>query len=194
MRDLFVITFLAALVLTSGHTHASPSIYISAEDLQTLQTKAAQGNANAQYSLGLKYGSGLGVPQDYTKARQWLEQAAAQGLAEAQYLLGLLYVEGKKGVPQDYAKARQFFEQAAAQGDADAQNELGVMYSSGEGMPKDYVRSYMWRSLSVARSTGDRQKSRAKNRDTVTNLMTPAQIAEGLLLAQQCQARQFKGC
>ncbi len=40
---------------------------------------AKQGNASAQFFLGLMYGEGLGVPQDYAKAVGWLRKAAEQG-------------------------------------------------------------------------------------------------------------------
>ena len=38
------------------------------------------------------------------------------------------------------------------------------------------------------------QEGTAKYRDDVARRMTSAQIAEAQRLAQQCQARQFKGC
>ena len=109
MRALSVITLLAALFLPSGHASASPPIGISEASLQTLQTKAARGDADAQYALGELYANRLGVSQDYTKAREWYEQAAAQGSAMAQVNLGGLYHKGQ-GVPQDYGKARQWFD------------------------------------------------------------------------------------
>jgi uncharacterized protein len=136
MRPLIVIIFLAALILPSGYTSGSPPIDISAEDLQRLQTQAAQGDAQAQTNLGLLYAEGRGVPQDYMMARQWWEKAAAQGFASAQYNLGLLYADGQ-GVPQDYMMARQWWEKAAAQGFARAQTSLGMLYHNGLGVPRD---------------------------------------------------------
>jgi TPR repeat protein len=119
-----------------GHAPASPPIDISAEDLQTLHTQAAQGYARAQYMIGTRYTLGWGVPQDHATARQWYEQAAAQGYASAQVLLGASYESGQ-GVPQDYAKARHWYEQAAAQGNAGAQFNLGTLYDFGHGVPQD---------------------------------------------------------
>jgi len=214
---------------SSGDVPDSPPIDISAEDLKRLHTQAAQGDATAQYNLGVLYLKGHGVPQDYAKARQWwekaaaqgdavaqswlgfqyergldvpqdyakasqwYEKAAAQGDAKAQGNLGLLYANGK-GVPQDYVKARQWYEKGAAQGDAWVQYKLGALYYNGEGVPQDYVRAYMWLNLAAANSTGDEQKTRAKDRDAVARLMTPAQIADAQRLSQQCTAQQFKGC
>mgnify|MGYP001398869334 CR=1 FL=1 len=179
---------------SSGQTPAaSPPSDISIADLQTLQTQAAQGHAEAQYSLGVLYAKGHGVPQGYAQAAKWYEQAAAQGQAQAQFNLGWLYYAGL-GVPQDYTKARHLYEQAAAQGHAQAQGNLAELYYAGLGVPQDDVRAYLWVSLAAARMTGDEQKQAAGNRDEVAGRMTPAQIAEAQRLSQQCQAQQFKGC
>ena len=88
-----------------------------AENFQNsdLRRKADQGDAEAQYNLGILYYEGHGITQDYTTARQWWEQAAAQGNALAQYRLGVLYQKGQ-GVPQDDATAREWFEKSTVQG------------------------------------------------------------------------------
>ena len=97
---------------------------------------AEQGNAQAQYNIGIMYESGKGVPQDYAEAVKWFRLAAEQGDADAQYNLGVMYGKGQ-GVPQDYAEAVKWFRLAADQGDADAQYNLGVMYGKGQGVPQD---------------------------------------------------------
>ena len=48
---------------------------------------ADQGNATAQYSLGISYSIGLGVPQDDAEAVRWYRLSAEQGDADAQYNL-----------------------------------------------------------------------------------------------------------
>ena len=65
---------------------------------------AKQGNAAAQYNLGLMYANGRGISQDYKTAVKWYRLAAEQGNAVAQFNLGMMYKEGK-GVPQDYKTA-----------------------------------------------------------------------------------------
>src|SRR4029450_8402071 len=62
-----------------------------------LKTRAAQGEAEAQNNLGLRYYKGQGVPQDYAEALKWFRLAAAQGNASAQHHLGQLY-RGRQGV------------------------------------------------------------------------------------------------
>ncbi len=44
---------------------------------------AEQGQADAQYRLGLMYEDHLGVPQDYQQAYAWLSIAVANGMSEA---------------------------------------------------------------------------------------------------------------
>ena len=47
------------------------------------------------------YFRGLGVPQDYVEAMNWLHKAAEQGDASAQNNFGHMYLNGL-GVPQNY--------------------------------------------------------------------------------------------
>jgi TPR repeat protein len=42
-----------------------------------------QGYAKGETALGLMYGAGKGVSQDYSKAVYWLKKAAEQGYAPA---------------------------------------------------------------------------------------------------------------
>lgn len=98
-----------------------------------VEKSAEEGDANAQFGLGVLYLNGDGVRQDYVKAREWFEQAAAQGNAYAQVSLGGLYHKGQ-GVRQDYVKAREWYEQAAAQGHALSYVALGTLYFNGDGV------------------------------------------------------------
>lgn len=104
---------------------------------------AEQGNAKAQYNLGVMYHNGEGVPQDYTEAMKWYQRAAELELADAHYNLGVLYHKGE-GVPQDYTEAVKWFRKAAELGNAKAQYNLGVMYRKGEGVPQDNTETMKW--------------------------------------------------
>ena len=44
---------------------------------------AEQGDAAAQFNLGVMYANGEGVPEDYVKAYAWMNLAAAQGQKDA---------------------------------------------------------------------------------------------------------------
>jgi TPR repeat protein len=47
--------------------------------VRLIRPLAEQGDANAQYTLGVFYDNGLGVPQDKVTAYMWLNLSAAQG-------------------------------------------------------------------------------------------------------------------
>jgi uncharacterized protein len=47
--------------------------------VRLIRPLAEQGNANAQYKLGVFYDNGLGVPQDKVSAYMWLNLSASQG-------------------------------------------------------------------------------------------------------------------
>lgn len=87
-------------------------------------TKAANnGNAEAQYNLGICYSQGDGVAMNKQTAFYWYQKAANNGHSSAQYNLGCCYYDGK-GCTQDRSKARQWWQKAANQGDPDAQEAL----------------------------------------------------------------------
>jgi uncharacterized protein len=141
---------------------------------------AEQGDALAQYNLGVLYRKGRGVPQDDVQARQWYAKAAAQGQAKAQFNLGTLYFNGE-GAQKDYQQALRWFRLAADQGEALAQTKIAIMYDEGQGVPQDIVQAYKWYSL--AATNGD--KSAPQIRDLLAKQMTPAQIAKAQKLAQE---------
>ena len=91
-----------------------------------IHSLAEQGNATAQFNLGVLYANGQGVPQDYQEALKWYRKASEQGDAGAQNNLGVMYDKGH-GVLQDYAEARKWYRKAAEQGHAGARFNLGVM-------------------------------------------------------------------
>jgi TPR repeat protein len=47
--------------------------------VRLIRPLAEQGDANAQYNLGVFYDNGLGVPQDKVRAYMWFNLSAAQG-------------------------------------------------------------------------------------------------------------------
>jgi uncharacterized protein len=107
------------------------------------QIAAERGNVGASYMLGLLYNCGVGVPQDYVKAREWYERAAAAGNSVAMSNIGILYYNGR-GAPQDYAKAREWYEKAADAGNARAMSNIGILYYGGYGVAQDYAKAREW--------------------------------------------------
>ena len=85
-------------------------------DLQKTLQSARQGNAAAQFNLGLMYDKGQGgVRQDHAEAFKWYSQAAKQGFVLAQYNLGVMYAEGQ-GVRQNLKVAKEWFGMACNNG------------------------------------------------------------------------------
>jgi TPR repeat protein len=102
-----------------------------------------QGDAAAQYNLGLRYLTGDRVVKDLTKAVELFQEAADQGLADAQHVLGLCYALGD-GVAKDSTKAVELFQKAADQGHEDAQCSLGLGYATGSGVATDLTKAAEW--------------------------------------------------
>jgi TPR repeat protein len=90
-------------------------------------TKAAeQGEAKAQYNLGVMFDNGQGVPQDDKQAIYWYTKAAEQGIAKAQYNLGVMFANGQ-GTPKNDVLAYVWWNIAAAQGHKLAEKNRGVI-------------------------------------------------------------------
>ena len=84
-------------------------------EAQVWHLKAARGaHAAAQYSYGLGYALGRGVPQSSRNAVWWWRKAAEQQLANAQFNLANMYEQGE-GVKRDTAEAYLWYSLAARQ-------------------------------------------------------------------------------
>jgi TPR repeat protein len=127
-----------------------------ASRFEKLRKAAAQGDAEAQSSLGRMYAKGDGVSKDAVEAVQWFRKAAEQGYARAQYNLGVMYERGD-GVSKHSVEALKWYRKAAAQGYADAQSNLGVMYASGNGVSKDAVEAAKWFRKAAEQGYADAQ-------------------------------------
>lgn len=79
--------------------------------MKLLRPLAEQGDAGAEYNLGVMYGKGQGVQKDLAEAVKWYRLAAAQGVGAAQSNLGQLYANGQ-GVSQDYVEAAKWLPRA----------------------------------------------------------------------------------
>ena len=94
--------------------------------LREFRPLAQQGDAVAQYILGVMYQFGRGVPRDYAQAVKWYRKAAQQGDAGAQHNLGVSYDNGR-GVLRDDARALMWFSLAASQGHTNGTKYPGII-------------------------------------------------------------------
>ncbi|SDT87089.1 hypothetical protein SAMN05216296_0086 [Pseudomonas pohangensis] len=101
MRIIIAITgLLLAAVITSAQAGLAEGVEAIGKGdfkaaLVQLQPLAEQGNADAQFNLGLMYFNGTGVPQDDQLALKWFRLSADQGDAFAQFALGNMYFLGR---------------------------------------------------------------------------------------------------
>jgi hypothetical protein len=72
--------------------------------LRLVRPLAEQGDANAQYNLGVFYDNGLGVPQDKVHAYMWLNLSAAQGREGAAAFRDLI---ARRMTPAQIAEAQK---------------------------------------------------------------------------------------
>jgi uncharacterized protein len=120
--------------------------------------KAAEnGDATAQFTLGLSNIYGLFGTEDHAQAEFWLHKCAEHAnLIDLREVpgslvtpgspfagLGLQYEEGKV-LPLDYSRAALWYKKGAEQGDKASQLFLGVLYSDGRGVPQDYAQAAAW--------------------------------------------------
>ena len=112
-------------------------------DVSALRKKAGQGDADAQYTLGVMYNIGRGVKRNPSESASWFLKAAEQGHAHSQYYLGSIYEYGE-GVTQGYAEAMEWYRKAAEQGNAKAQYNLGMRCQIGRGVKKDLAEAEKW--------------------------------------------------
>jgi len=90
---------------------------------------------------------------------------------------------------QDYAAIVN----SAERGDATSQYNLGVMYDNGRGVLQDYVLAHKWYNLAASRYAtreADIGARAARNRDRLTQRMTPAQLAEAQKMAREWEPKQ----
>src|SRR6516225_7070121 len=147
-------TILARATNIIGNLQFQMDIETKREAFSLLQAGAEHGDSSSMANLGGAYHLGLGVAQDYAKAREWYEKAAANGNAIAMNNLGTLYAYGH-GVAQDYAKAREWYEKAAAKDNASAMFNLGSLYKNGHGVAQDYAKAREWYEKAAANGDKD---------------------------------------
>ncbi len=98
------------------------------KSLEELRRLAEQGDADAQWQLGLRYHNGEDLPHDDAQAMQWFLRAAEQGVVSAQSTVGAYYWAGR-GVPEDLSNAYFWSTIANAQGDEASKIRLEVLAS-----------------------------------------------------------------
>jgi hypothetical protein len=150
MKQRWTTFFAAAVLVASLACGAAPDVEEEQvpSSFEEWLEQAEEGDARAQYMVGLEYGIGRDVVRDDTEAVRWFRLAADQGHASAQYMVGVAYGDSQV-IPQDVAEAVRWYRLAADQGFAAAQFNLGNVYSNGEGVPQDDAEAVRWYRLAA---------------------------------------------
>ncbi|MBR9727706.1 sel1 repeat family protein [Shewanella intestini] len=121
-----------------------------ANKLVRIQYKAQQGDANAQYLLGLMNITGRFVAKDLAQGQHWLETAASQQHLKAMQTLADLSYEGKL-YPRNLAQAQKWYQQLSEQGSKWAHFRLGFIYSAGG----DGIERHCGKAMAEFSAVGD---------------------------------------
>jgi TPR repeat protein len=127
--------------------------------VETTETRADHGDAEAQFSLGVKFAR-EGATQDYPQAARWYLKAADQSHTLAQFNLAIMYASGQ-GMARDEVKSMGWMQKAADLGDAGAQYHLGIKLHRAslaglpEAAPESRIEAYKWLQLSAAQGYRD---------------------------------------
>jgi len=141
--------------------------------------RATEGDAAAQFYLGLHYSSSEGAAQDLPEALRWYRLAADQNHHLAQFNLGVMLEKGQ-GTEKDGTAGRMWIRRAAEAGDAGAQFNCGnscyreMMTTRENNVPALRIEAYMWFELAAVQG----YRSSESSRDRVSVMMTHAEVAE----------------
>jgi hypothetical protein len=122
--------------------------------------KTDHGDAEVQFSLGVRCASDPGPARDYVQAAEWYRKAADQNHPLAQFNLGTMYAQGQ-GVVRDDAESAHWFGRAAHLGDAGAQFHLGsdrhrASFSEDPSRAvESRIEAYKWYRLAAAQGYRD---------------------------------------
>ena len=145
-----------------------------------LRVQAEDGDAEAQFNLGLHYSSANPEAPDFAQALGWYLKAGEQNHRLAQFNLGVMYSLGQVP-PSDPETAIDWMRRAAEGGDAGAQYQLGVRCHRASLEPRRpngaefRIEAYKWYSLAAAQGYADVLDAC----DQINLNMTRAEVDEG---------------
>lgn len=105
-------------------------------DYTANMAQARQGDAAAQYVIGMCYLAGAGVEQNTSDAWKWLARSAEQGNENAQFQIGKMYDAGI-GVSRSDKEAAYWYRRAARNGHVEALLATAKEFELGRGVLQD---------------------------------------------------------
>lgn len=100
--------------------------------VRKLVVLAARGDEDSQFQLGRMYLEGVGVKQDFDKARSFFENAIDQGHADSAFWLSEMHLDGF-GAKQCEGKGLALLKLACRGGSHAALHRFGYMCENGQG-------------------------------------------------------------
>jgi hypothetical protein len=107
------------------------------------RAKAEEGDASAQFFMGVHFENGYGGAQNPALAVEWYRKAAEQGHPGAQAFLGYALLAGE-GTEKNAGEAVGWFRKAAEQGNPEGQQNLGRCLFYGEGCEENREEAVAW--------------------------------------------------
>ncbi len=155
--------------------------------IQWYERGATLGDFHCMAWMGNLYLRGTEVPQDIPKALAWYEQAAA--IEERGNCLGYVgsiclataYFKGEY-VPRDYAKAAFWGERwlwSGNSGTGYASLLLGKGYASGQGVPQNNLKAYIYLSLPLDWSSEKMDPERKQLLAEVCKRLSAEEVKQG---------------
>jgi TPR repeat protein len=108
-----------------------------------MEVKAANGDADAMFRLGVAHELGLDIKPNYKTAMAWYRRAADAGNTRAMTNLGANLAESA-----DRASCLEgvaLLEKAASAGESSAMYNIASMYGSGDVLPLNGAEEQRWR-------------------------------------------------
>lgn len=108
---------------------------------------ASNGDAAAQFNMGVMYANGLGVDRDMSVAMDWWEASARQLHVRAAHNLALAMLAGeprdggRESGEIDYTAVLRYLKIGADAGYPNSEYTLGKLYAEGVGVEKDPRRA-----------------------------------------------------
>jgi len=150
---------------------------------------ASNGDAIAQYNMGLLYRDGLGVEKNQKMSLSWLILAAQQDHMLANYAVAKIIHKGStNNVSLD--QALEFYKQAAFLGHAVSPIDIGQIYFVRNESPRDLIRAFVWWSLAAERNA----PGALENIEKIQNDLSDKQMHEISRILEICDIEPIKKC
>lgn len=123
-------------------------------------------------------------------------EAAPQNQNQDQINEALRKYEEAKKASRDFIASPRFtgsVREAAAGGDAVSQWSLGVQYESGQGIPQNSIKAYVWYSVAAAQG-GDIWELASSARDAIGAKLAPSDLVKAQALAEKCFESNYQDC